>query len=92
MDKFLFNQPVPDAGFDLVRVSHSKAAVDLCSNTIRKFFEQVGDQRRGVEIAFIEGDGQADAVMANKGKAVFCQGVCRVRQKARGQNLDEHRR
>ena len=52
----------------------------------------IGDQRRGVEIAFIEGDGQAGAIMANKGKAVFCQGVCRVRQKARGQKLNARRR
>lgn len=30
----------PDSSFDLVRLSRSKAAVDICSNTIRAYAKQ----------------------------------------------------
>jgi hypothetical protein len=58
-----------NAGFDLFRLSKSKAVVDVCPNTMRSFFEQgLPKYKRGKAIfisktefeAFIrKGEGQA---------------------------------
>jgi len=47
-------------GFDLVRISHSKEAVSLCSNTIRAYFKEgLSCYRKGKVVFFSKAELEA---------------------------------